>query len=84
MKKDIGSFTTVLENTADLRCEAFDKDVIGKAKQELEDSKIDYETEKSEALQNLMMQKQLYIIRKKNIQIRFQMHNRNLTQPKSR
>lgn len=52
-EKDIESFTTVLENTADLRCEAFDKDVIGKAKQELEDSKNDYETEKSEALTKL-------------------------------
>ena len=31
-EKDIESFTTVLENTADLRCEAFDKDVIRQSK----------------------------------------------------
>ena len=47
--KNIESFSAVLENTADLRCEVFDKDVIGKARQELEDSKSDYETEKADA-----------------------------------
>ena len=52
-EKNIENFTSTLENTADLRCEVFDKDVIGKAKQELEDSKNDYETEKSEALTKL-------------------------------
>lgn len=50
---NIESFTAALENTADLRCEVFNTDVIGKAKQELEDSKNDYNSEKSDAVAKL-------------------------------
>lgn len=50
---NIESFTAALENTADLRCEVFNTDVIGKAKQELKDSKNDYNSEKSDAVAKL-------------------------------
>ncbi len=43
----------VLEKTANARCEAFDKDFIQKAKNELDDAKKQYEENKSEAEKKL-------------------------------
>lgn len=52
-EQNIINFSSALEDTADLRCEAFDTDVIGKAKKELEDSKNDYAVEKENAQNEL-------------------------------
>lgn len=47
------SLAKTLETTANAQCEAFDKDVIQKAKNELEDAKTEYDDEKTKAEKQL-------------------------------
>lgn len=47
------SLAKTLETTANAQCEAFDKDVIQKAKNELEDAKTEYNDEKTKAEKQL-------------------------------
>lgn len=47
--QNIEEMSTTLQNTADARCEVFDTDTIGKAKQELQDSKDKLSDEKAKA-----------------------------------
>jgi putative ABC transport system permease protein len=48
-ESEIDSFKSTLEDAADVRCEVFDADVIGKAEDELSQAKADYDTEYQEA-----------------------------------